>query len=148
MKWISVKDGLPSKNQVVLTIYDATEWVAEGGFKHKLLAYVDLCDDGKYYFMDESRATSYSPTHWMPLPPKPKKKKMTKSKKKPLLLVITHKLDIAPYVEACMKRLFSIANELGLQGDKVSDLIYTGTNKEDPLSVASSFHWLIEVDDE
>jgi len=73
-KWISVKDRLPNKNDLVIVgyhekirakvdnLYDYT-WVCAG----------QINDDGKWYnqWQDSETEPEIYPTHWMPLPKPP-----------------------------------------------------------------------------
>lgn len=67
MKWISVKDRLPNKNQKVLIFLD--------GYSHRnhidLVSFIGI--NGSYYFWDadEYGYEENEVTHWMELPKPP-----------------------------------------------------------------------------
>lgn len=71
MKWISVKDGYPSNGQKVkIKIYDRVtdkDLVLDAVFKDT--------EDYRSWTVNPAPGTSpiAKPTHWMPLPDKPKK---------------------------------------------------------------------------
>jgi hypothetical protein len=65
MKWINVKDELPSNYQTVLT-YGSPNY---GGYHIRQCSY----SDGIFRFSDSEREHKGIITHWMPLPKPPKK---------------------------------------------------------------------------
>lgn len=73
MKWISVKDRLPKKNEEVLffdkKIFSGYWYDDYEGFKNLGLKIVWQCNC-ECFGMDHGRETYY-PTHWMPLPKYP-----------------------------------------------------------------------------
>ena len=63
MKWISVKESLPSEKENVLC--------SDGESVHEL--YFRPLKDGTVYFEDDEGSTLWKEvTHWMPLPEPPK----------------------------------------------------------------------------